>query len=492
MSRNGEPALVPVGHYHGVLHHAGPVRTVRLGLRALPLDEAEQTAWLLAHEAVEEAAGQRLRTADELVAAGAAPTAVARLRQDGLLVEVPDGPEEQAAWVERFRLVPLVPGLGNKVVVAGAAPESSQAAWFWVGLPKKLPFCPPALAGGWVALHSLGYDLWWSSGASGSLAEACGWQVAAEPEPGPVHPEWIDLDRLDYPTAVDQALRIVAPLVTSWAAALQPAALAPLVPVGQPTGSVLPAVEPVDAAALDPEEVLAVPWRPEKPDGPTRSVPRWRLDPGHPGAAGWLFAVGHDGGLLHRVADGVLVGRRVRIGAEDLLLSPAEGRLWELTLGADGMRLWNRSAVAAAAVAEGVPEAGRCLDELIERGLIVEVHPGTAQARAFAQRYRLRPSLHGLGDEPDGGLYQVGVPGRGSLHGYGRELMLLWATAGEGWQTLWSAVEAICAQTRDLAVRARWETSDPEEFLTRWVFDAIRRLQGHRTAYVDLAPDQAL
>ena len=489
MQRDGEPALVPVGHYHGVLYLAeGPSRWVRLGdVSTVRLGEAEHEAWLLAHEAVPEEQGVRLRTEAELIEAGGNAEALARLRERGLVDELPVGPREQAAFAERYRLVPLAPGLGNEV--------RGEAGWFGVGLPGRRGHFQ-GLAGRWLALHTLGYDLWRSSGAAQSLAEACAWQVAPEAEgaegAGPVDPALIDLDRLDRPTAVDQAVRIVAPLISSWAAAVQPAAESPLVPSEQRVGSVLPPVEPADpAGALDPEEILRIPLRDDLPlpaearERVTLSIPRWEADPGHPGAAGWLFAVGHDGGVLHRVADGVLVGRRVRIGAEDVLLTPEESQLWQLTATGDPHRLWNRSAVAAAAVGEGVADAGRTLAGLIERGVVVEVHPGTEQARVFAERYRLRPLLHGLGDKPDDHrLYQIGVPGRRPISGHGVEERLLWETAGQT-PTLWASVELLTGHLRDLGRRS---PGGPDDFLTRRVFTGIRRLIESGTAYLDLAP----
>ncbi|GAA3388206.1 hypothetical protein [Cryptosporangium minutisporangium] len=465
MTQGTEPVIAPAGHLHGVVRGARTTINLRLGTRTVELDEVEYAAWLLAHGLAD--VGPHLLSAAALGTLVGDPSPLERLYDRGLLVEVPSDPARYRAFAEAYRLVPLVHGLGN-------SPDGS--AWqFRIGLPGESG-ATAGLAGAWAELHTLGYEIWRWSAATRSLAEAGDLLVAAADSARSSNPAHEGLGGLDDRIARDHGIAIVAPLLTGWAAALQPASPTPLVPGPRGAGSPLPPPEPVDPfTALDPEEMLSVPWEPGRPDSPVARIPRWEAEPGHPGAAGWLFAVGHDGGSFYHPADSSFVSRTVRVGADDHQLDDGEGRIWELTRRAATDRLWTRTSIAATAVGEGVPDAGRRLDGLIERGLIVEVHPGTDRAVAFARAYRLHPLLHGLGNpEDDPAMFEYGVPGRFRVGATTGRTALLWRTAGQ-WPTLWDAITAVSG-------------NDTEHYLTYWGLHGVRDLLCDGLAYLDLAP----
>ncbi|WP_035857304.1 hypothetical protein [Cryptosporangium arvum] len=449
------PPLIPVGHYHGTLHGEPVTHLVRLGTQLVSLDDAEHTTWLLTHDDQPEPS-----------------EVVSRLHRRGLLAELPTGPDENAGFVARYRLEPLLHGLGN---APGAA-----AGRFRVGLPGERIGRWTGLSGAWAELGPLVYGMWRWAGATRSLAELCESTDAPMPPDAPMSIDApVPLDAL-----VEQAVRLAAVSVSGWTAALQPATSVNL--VGAAARS-LPAAEPADpAVAQEPEEVLELPYVPGRPDSPTAGVPRWKTDPGHPGAAGWLFAVGHDGGPFHRPDDGVFVTRVVRIGATDHRLDATGARLWEIVRGADPRRLWTRGAVVAAAVEQGVADAAVPLDDLIDRAVVVEVHPGTAQAEEFARSYRVFPLLHGLGTpEDDSRVFTYGVPGRWAARS-GIDSSLLWRTAGQ-WPTLWDTLVAQADHFQRLGV-ADPTLTDPSELLTARGFHAIRDLVEAGVAYLDVAP----
>jgi hypothetical protein len=468
----GDPVLAPVGHHHGAMHGESRYVTVRLGVSNALLDDTEYATWMLAHGA--EGDAPRLLTAAEL-AEVTDPDVVGRLLSRGLLAEVPVEPEGQAAFAAAYRLVPVVFGLGN-------AP--SGPGWrFWAGLPGDELGSSAGLCGRWAELTVLGYEIWRWSAATRSLADACQ-RLVTVAGPVPVGPR-IALGEVDSATALDHGVQLIEPLVTGWTAVLQPASDGPLVPDHRLT---LPAVEPVDPAlAEDPEEILELPLFPGRPGSASKRVSRWEIHPGHPGAAGWLFAVGHDGGPLYHPADGAPVGHTIRVGAEDHRLTERGARFWELTRAVSSDRLWTRTALAAAAVGEGLPDAAKQVDELVEQGVLVEVHPGTEQAEAFARCYRLLPLLHGLGNPPDKpDLFALGVPGRRRVTFLLAGASPLWRMAGQ-WRSLWDVVTALTSHLAGLG-RTEPRYTDPHAFLTYEVFHGVRKGLADGIVYLDLAP----
>ncbi|SHN39029.1 hypothetical protein [Cryptosporangium aurantiacum] len=464
--------LAPVGHHHGPLHSAEPVIQLRLGTSTVVVDAAEYAVWLLAHRA--SGNGTALHTEAELAATEQVPDAgraVDRLRQRGLLVPLPTDPADYPDFAYRHRLVPLAHGLGNQ--------PTGPWSQFRIGLPGRIGLFAD-LNRAWITVPAIAYEIWRWSGATPSLAAA-----VLAPQSVPKVEAVIPYEDGHRLAMTVQAL---PELISSWSAALQPATDEAVVP-REPRA--LPPAEPIDpATAEDPHEVLRFLVRPDDPTGPTAGVVRWVADPGHRGAHGWLFAVGHDGGPLYGPAGNDLLGRQVRVGADEHLLTPGEARLWDLARGleaGDSHRLLTSDAVAAEAVGAGVPDARRTLDSLIERGLILDVRPGTTQARAFAARYRLQPLLHGLGDYPNDRLmYLLGVPGHREVTLLGPHDSLFWQAAGQ-WRSLWDAVAALSGHLERIG-RTSPRDTDPEQLLTTAGFHALRRLIGDGAAYLDLAP----
>ncbi|MBB4906414.1 hypothetical protein [Actinophytocola algeriensis] len=108
--------VFPVGHYVGERHPEG-VQVVRVGVEHRPLTADEFGVWVLAHGAPEDGAvwttDDLLRLAEETELADAGRH-VEELTAKGLLALVPaEGGPEAVAFVEKYRLAPLLVGLGN-------------------------------------------------------------------------------------------------------------------------------------------------------------------------------------------------------------------------------------------------------------------------------------------------------------------------------------------------------------------------------------------
>lgn len=109
--------VFPVGHYVGERHPEG-VQVLRVGVAHHPLTPDQFGVWVLAHGAP--ADGGPVWTTDDLLRlAGETelPDAAAHLEAltaKGLVAVVPTGGgPEAAAFVENYRLAPLLVGLGN-------------------------------------------------------------------------------------------------------------------------------------------------------------------------------------------------------------------------------------------------------------------------------------------------------------------------------------------------------------------------------------------
>ncbi|MFG1922445.1 hypothetical protein [Cryptosporangium sp. NPDC048952] len=391
---------------------------VRLGTATVELDELEYATWLLAHGLDD--LGPRLLPAEVLSTLVDDVAPLDRLWDRGLLVEVPEDP---AAFANEYRLVPLVHGLGN----------ARRSASFGIGLPGERMGRLAELSGAWAELNPAGFEVWRRSAVYGSLASTVAAVVSGD------SPLREGLAGVEEGALREHAVSLLGPLITGWTAALQPASPTPL--VGAPSFPPPPETD----------------------------------------RAGWLFAAGHSGGPFHRFLDSAYVAHLVRVGAEDHSLDEGEARIWEITRAATRDRLWNRASVAAAAVGEGVPDAGRRLDALIERGLVVEVHPGTERALAFARAYRLQPLLHGLAERTD--LFEYGLPGRPRVAVSTDRTALLWRTAGQ-WPSLWDAVTAVSASYAEVG-QDRFREDTPEEYLTHWGFAIVRELLAAGVVYLD-------
>ena len=238
----------------------------------------------------------------------------------------------------------------------------------------------------------------------------------------------------------------------------------------------------------------------------------------HPSdVASIVLPVGHYQGAFHPGRGLPPSHHVVRMGWEAVRLTEEiEVDVWGLAHGLpaemETAKAWNRACVLDAAAEAGHPGAEPVLDRLLDRGLVVEVGPGTAQAREFARFHRLQPLLVGLGqapDEsvvpaesvapdgapaPDGGqprgepVDAIGVPGLLVALRATPRVFEVWEWA-HLWPDLWSACEGLAEAGRD-AGETEPTATDPDEVLT-FVLGAAQTLIAHGAAYLDHRPRPA-
>ncbi|GAA3388208.1 hypothetical protein [Cryptosporangium minutisporangium] len=146
---------------------------------------------------------------------------------------------------------------------------------------------------------------------------------------------------------------------------------------------------------------------------------------------------------------------------------------------------WTRAAVLAAAAQAGHADVEPVLDSLLDRGLAVEVRPGTEQAREFARHHRIQPLLLGLGRAPGEELDGIGVPGLVLALRATPRVLEVWEWA-HLWPDLWSACEGLAEAARDTG-RTEPSDADPDQVLT-FVLGAVQTLIAHGAAYLDHRP----
>jgi len=129
-----------------------------------------------------------------------------------------------------------------------------------------------------------------------------------------------------------------------------------------------------------------------------------------------VFPIGLCLGTFHDVPGTGGRVHRVRAGPDVVPLSDEQFAVWSLAHSAPGHpadRPWNRQAVLDAARGAGMSDVAGVLDGLLADGLVAAATPGTDEAVGFARRYRLVPTLLGLGNSPEEPrLYSVGLPGQ--------------------------------------------------------------------------------
>ncbi|GAA3099502.1 hypothetical protein JOF29_005755 [Kribbella aluminosa] len=131
-----------------------------------------------------------------------------------------------------------------------------------------------------------------------------------------------------------------------------------------------------------------------------------------------IFPVGHGAGP--RASDQYVV----RVGGTAEQLSEAEFGVWVCAHQSADL-----DEVLAVCADADIEDAGQHLDELLRRGLVVQVDDVTA----FAQQYRLLPLFIGLGNRPDDPQqFAIGLPGL-------EPLAVVPATTYELWQWGWVA-----------------------------------------------------
>ncbi|MFG1922446.1 hypothetical protein [Cryptosporangium sp. NPDC048952] len=198
-----------------------------------------------------------------------------------------------------------------------------------------------------------------------------------------------------------------------------------------------------------------------------------------------LLPVGHYLGAFHPGPGQPPSYHVVRAGWEPFRLADeTELDVWGFAHGLPDAEPFTRESLLAAAAEH--PEADAVLDGLLDKGLVVEVVPGTEQAREFAEQHRLQPLLLGLGHTRDDELDAIGVPGLVVALRATPSVLEVWEWA-HLWPDLWSACEGLAEAARD---SGHGET-DPAAVLT-FVLDAVQTLVAHGAAYLDHRPRQGL
>ncbi len=121
MSDTNQPLIVPIAHYVGEMHIPGKesvTHKLRGGWGIVELTDSEMTLWLLAHSTSEaREAGKPWTRKAVLEAVPPEVTDADRIIDDLLskdvLAEVTPGTEQAVEFASKYRLVPLMWGLGN-------------------------------------------------------------------------------------------------------------------------------------------------------------------------------------------------------------------------------------------------------------------------------------------------------------------------------------------------------------------------------------------
>src|ERR1044072_4053742 len=114
-----------------------------------------------------------------------------------------------------------------------------------------------------------------------------------------------------------------------------------------------------------------------------------------------VFPIGHLLGSLCLDAAPDSAVYHVRLGWRDVGLTVAEFMVWSLAHGMPERldRPWTVQAVVDAAAEAG--DVSSVVEELIAKGLLAAVAPGTDEVREFASTHRVFPLVLGLGNTAD-------------------------------------------------------------------------------------------
>ncbi len=211
--------------------------------------------------------------------------------------------------------------------------------------------------------------------------------------------------------------------------------------------------------------------------------------------ASLLFPLGHYLGALYPSEGESLDGHIVRVGWRTYKLdAPEQLSVWALAHGlaeGPGMEPWTRADVEGAARAAGISHASAVLDELIDRELIQEVVPGTDDAIDFAQSYRARSLLAGLGNAPDDPLmFGLGLAGGRPAVTVPYLTYELW-NWGPACDNLWHTCEVFAAVGRDNPDDDQTFDPEPRLMLLRCL-PAVQVLIAHGAIYLDEARQDSL
>ena len=206
-----------------------------------------------------------------------------------------------------------------------------------------------------------------------------------------------------------------------------------------------------------------------------------------PGAEPLVLPLGHPMGPFHSHRDTPPSYWVVRLGWDSPLLPDRDtAEVWQLAHGLPDQvhaTPWTRTALRGAARAAGVADPDAVLDQLIGRGLVAELVPGTAAAAEFAATHRVQSLLLGLGELPDGrGGDGIGLLGSPPLARVGALTYEFWQ-----WAHLWPTLAEAAAGLAEMAAAAPGHSpadADPAAVLDRTFRELHTLLCGH-AVYLD-------
>lgn len=197
---------------------------------------------------------------------------------------------------------------------------------------------------------------------------------------------------------------------------------------------------------------------------------------------GSLLPVGHRLGELH---DPAAPGPRqvvVRHGATAELLSPEDTRAWELVRAPTGRAVECRAVEVAWRLQQVGIDAGPAVDDLLARGLLVQVDPLAGDAAAVSATVRARALGSAVGGVPDGGM-DYGLPGAAPLARLAAPHVEVWLCAVLAPQ-LGRAVQALQVLWADEPAAAGPQAADR---LLVDVWDVVTRMVAAGAGYLDSA-----
>jgi hypothetical protein len=200
-----------------------------------------------------------------------------------------------------------------------------------------------------------------------------------------------------------------------------------------------------------------------------------------------VLPLGHAMGPFHQHRGAPPAYWVVRLGWDSPLLpDQATADVWALAHGRldrAGQAPWTRAELCRAAVEAGVAEPDAVVLALLERGLLVEVTPGTDAAAEFADTHRVQSLLLGLGELPDApGVDGIGLLGMPALARVPLCTYEFWQ-----WGHLWPTLTEAAAGLAEMAAQAPEhapEEADPVQVLDR-VLRQLHRLLAVGAVYLD-------
>jgi hypothetical protein len=200
-----------------------------------------------------------------------------------------------------------------------------------------------------------------------------------------------------------------------------------------------------------------------------------------------VFPLGHAMGAFHQHRGAPPAYWVVRLGWDSPLLpDQAAADMWALAHGRKdrvGNTPWTRSELCRSAREAGIEDPETVLATLVERGLVVEVHPGTEAATEFAGTHRVQSLLLGLGELPDQrGLDGIGLLGMPPLARVPLGTYEFWQW-GHLWPTLAEAAAGLAEMAAQSPAHAP-EESDPGQVLDR-VLRELHQLLAAGAVYLD-------